>query len=380
MADIASMVLGALRGVAAQQVQKEVELIFGAKKGVKKLAKKLEAITDGLVVAEKTQLQEDTIKHWLDRLKDVAYDIEDIVDEWNTALWRSKVAVEGPGRSSPASLDRWSITKKVKLYFSLFCNGEISLSRRRDTSLRILDLNASLKELAQEKAYYNFSDVKFTAGYADRPMTVSLVDASKFMSKNERIYLDAVAFRKIPVSPGAVQARHLMTVVQSPEDAALFAHVKNLRSLLVKSVGNCPSTETLNAIIRDLTCLRALKMDKASLKEIPKKVSKLAHLRYLDLSYNPDLKELPESICKLVNLQTLDVSFCSGLEKLPSEIWKLVNLRHLRNSGAASLASLPKGITGLTNLRTLSEFAGTEAAPKRIGNKRVGKCTWSECA
>ena len=44
-----------------------------------------------LLDAEKRQVHEASVKRWFDRLKDVSYDMDDVLDEWNTIILKSKI-------------------------------------------------------------------------------------------------------------------------------------------------------------------------------------------------------------------------------------------------------------------------------------------------
>ncbi|XP_074320034.1 disease resistance protein RGA2-like isoform X2 [Silene latifolia] len=102
--------------------------------------------------------------------------------------------------------------------------------------------------------------------------------------------------------------------------------------------------------------LRALRMHGLWINKLPRSISKLIHLRYLDFSNNL-IRKLPESITQLVNLYLLNLSYCRSLEELPEDINKLVMLRHLNLLKCDKLSHMPKGLRSLTSLETLGHFA-----------------------
>ncbi|KAB2060015.1 hypothetical protein ES319_A11G348400v1 [Gossypium barbadense] len=133
---------------------------------------------------------------------------------------------------------------------------------------------------------------------------------------------------------------------------------KKLRTLIWSSNKRIQNfhDETWDFIISNCKYLRVLELHILNLKMIPCSIYKLKHLRYLDLSCNPDIKILPKSICKILNLQVLKLDVCSGLEELPKKIEKLVNITHLGCKYCGLLTHMPRGIGKLISLETLSMF------------------------
>ncbi|KAG8479821.1 hypothetical protein CXB51_029539 [Gossypium anomalum] len=133
---------------------------------------------------------------------------------------------------------------------------------------------------------------------------------------------------------------------------------KKLRTLL--HFGNMAiqdfSYKTWDLIIANCKCLRVLKLNFLNIQMISPSIYKLKHLRYLDLSNNPDLKILPKSICKIQNLLALKLHGCHQLQELPKKIENLVNLTHLACYPCMGLTRMPRGIGKLTSLETLSMF------------------------
>jgi hypothetical protein len=62
-------------------VGQEVRLVVGVDNEVEKLASNFRAIQAVFADAEERQLKDQLVKHWLDQLKDVSYDMDDILDE-----------------------------------------------------------------------------------------------------------------------------------------------------------------------------------------------------------------------------------------------------------------------------------------------------------
>ncbi|XP_002318368.1 disease resistance protein RGA2 [Populus trichocarpa] len=112
------------------------------------------------------------------------------------------------------------------------------------------------------------------------------------------------------------------------------------------------SNSILETCLSRFKYLRALNLSRSQFKELPKKIGKLKHLRYLDLSWNHRIKRLPNSICKLQNLQTLFLGGCDEIEELPRGMRYMESLRFLWL--ATRQTSLPRDEIGcLKSLRFL---------------------------
>ncbi|KAF3945873.1 hypothetical protein CMV_027798 [Castanea mollissima] len=83
-------------------------------------------------------------------------------------------------------------------------------------------------------------------------------------------------------------------------------------------------------------------------------IEQLIHLRLLHI-FRIEIKELPKSITKLYNLQTLRIEECPCLMELPEDLSDLINLRHICFIGRV-FAVAAKNIGRLTCLQTLSSF------------------------
>ncbi|XP_034696661.1 putative disease resistance protein RGA4 isoform X1 [Vitis riparia] len=94
MADaLVSIVLERLALVIQQQIQQELRLVVGAENDTQKLTNTLKNIRAVLVDAEKRQVKDEAVKIWLKDLKGLAYDMDNVLDEWSSSIL--KVQIQG---------------------------------------------------------------------------------------------------------------------------------------------------------------------------------------------------------------------------------------------------------------------------------------------
>ncbi|PWA42965.1 NB-ARC domains-containing protein [Artemisia annua] len=130
-----------------------------------------------------------------------------------------------------------------------------------------------------------------------------------------------------------------------------FKQSKYLRSMLIFNNGSNGNIKR----IFDHVYLRVLFCFSTDLKAFPDSVSKLKHLKCLNLS-GSTIEVLPESMMYLQNLLYLILQFCHKLRKLPQGLSYMRKLQHLDISNCFSLDHLPLGIKELIFLRRLSHF------------------------
>ncbi|KAL6285935.1 hypothetical protein ACE6H2_010325 [Prunus campanulata] len=181
-------------------------------------------------------------------------------------------------------------------------------------------------------------------------------DFLQFLTKNECLVLEAeggnTTKRRMEFN-GDNKFRHL-TLIFAPKGPLIPSSLCNYKNLWTLATFDSKITSFGQELISQVKCLRTLNLSSNSITEVPNEVGELAHLRYLDLSWNYRLIKLPDTVCNLINLQTLRLINCMALERLPEGMGKLINLQHLYVMGCFRL-KLPKGIARLTSLRRLDE-------------------------
>ncbi|XP_021293865.1 putative disease resistance protein RGA3 [Herrania umbratica] len=182
MADaLVSGVLEQLTSIGLQVAGNGVRLVVGVNEEVKNLSSAFRTIRAVLVDAEKRQVKEEAVKVWLDKLRNVSYDIEDVLDEWNTAILRSQI--EGyngsPSTSTPLSqVCSWIQPSGVSIP---------RLVQRRDIAVRIKELNERLQAIAKEKDDYAFIVNLNTNNDLgpERPKTTYFIDESEICGRDQ---------------------------------------------------------------------------------------------------------------------------------------------------------------------------------------------------
>ncbi|GLT32435.1 hypothetical protein SLA2020_071040 [Shorea laevis] len=142
-----STILQQLTKVVYEEGKQQVKLVTCVGKEIESLKSTLESIHALLEDAEEKQMKKDkSIKIWLERLKQVCYDIEDVLDEWNTVPLKSQL--------DEADQNIFSLFKgKVcGLFLSCFCCGQVV--HRCRFALKIKDINERLDKIAKDKDRY----------------------------------------------------------------------------------------------------------------------------------------------------------------------------------------------------------------------------------
>ncbi|KAH7660104.1 P-loop containing nucleoside triphosphate hydrolase protein [Dioscorea alata] len=120
-------------------------MVLGVKTELQKLRQRMVDIRNVLKDAEKRRIQDETVKGWVDKLKDVMYDADDIID---------LCKIQGAGllqddHSPPKS----SSCPRVRCDFHLFsCFRGVRF--RCEIAKKIKNLNVKLQEISVDKVYF----------------------------------------------------------------------------------------------------------------------------------------------------------------------------------------------------------------------------------
>ncbi|KAL3642178.1 hypothetical protein CASFOL_012993 [Castilleja foliolosa] len=144
--------------------QEQIGLVRYFKDDLKKLQKTLSMVNDVLHDAEKRQVTDRAVKRWLRELEDLAFDADNVIDEFNYHLLSKKV---GANKNK-------TVKKKVQSFFS--CSNDNPISYRLKLGRRIKDINEKLKSINKQA-----SDFGLQTRLAGAQAPVSGSDASGSM-------------------------------------------------------------------------------------------------------------------------------------------------------------------------------------------------------
>ncbi|GAV92673.1 NB-ARC domain-containing protein [Cephalotus follicularis] len=169
MADpLVSAIMEQLVSISLKQAEQQVRLVVGVDKQVEKLTSNLQAIQGVLEDAERKQVKEVSVAQWLCKLKDVSYEIDDVLDEWNTSILKLQIVGAKP---------------KWKVCF-LWC---ARVPMRHKIAVDIEKVSESLDDINNEKSNFNFNVSTSVEHVVERNISVSVIDKSEVCGRGEEV-------------------------------------------------------------------------------------------------------------------------------------------------------------------------------------------------
>ncbi|KAJ4844097.1 hypothetical protein Tsubulata_006485 [Turnera subulata] len=145
-----------------------VQLAWGFKAKLKKLKQSLESIRAVLCDAEDKQAEKPFVKDWLQKIREVAYKVDDVLDEFGYEVLRQKV------ETTP--------TKKVCNFFS----ASNPIAFRLQMAMKIDKINAELAEIKNDAASFGLISVAISTERASHTGPGRVITDS-ILSKSEQI-------------------------------------------------------------------------------------------------------------------------------------------------------------------------------------------------
>ncbi|KAJ9692780.1 hypothetical protein PVL29_011731 [Vitis rotundifolia] len=195
MADaLVSIVLERLTSVLEQQIHEQVSLVLGVESEIQSLKNTLRSVRDVLEDAEKRQVKEKSVQGWLERLKDMAYEMGDVLDEWSIAILQFQM--EGVENASTSK-------KKVSFCMPSPCICFKQVASRRDIALKIKGIKQQVDDIERERIRFNFVSSR-SEERPQRLITTSAIDISEVYGRDrdKKIILDHLLGKKCQEKSG----------------------------------------------------------------------------------------------------------------------------------------------------------------------------------
>ncbi|CAB4267249.1 unnamed protein product [Prunus armeniaca] len=182
---LVSVVLEQLISITRKQIEEEVRLVVNVDREVENLIFHFNAIQAVLQDAEERQVKDARVKNWLRSLEDVSYDINDLLDEWNTEILKHQIEKE--------EKEGVALTKRKKVCLFIpsprvccGCGPIDKVVRRHDIAKRIKETHEKLTDIANSKQNYNFHENTIRATEKlERVETSSFVQVSSIIGREE---------------------------------------------------------------------------------------------------------------------------------------------------------------------------------------------------
>ncbi|KAI8546604.1 hypothetical protein RHMOL_Rhmol07G0131900 [Rhododendron molle] len=289
-----------------------------------KWSRMLEEIGAVLADAEEKQMNDRWgVKFWLEDLEDLAFDLDDVLDEFSTEALRQKVMEEPRARTSKSVARRTCFRVEEKLEDN---EGDKIITKARHSS--------------------------YTRDYRDGIQKFEAFQKAKnlrsFLPFGSRYQVDSYLTHDVPL--------HLLP---------------KLRRLRVLSLRGYKIAE-LSSSIGDLKHVRFLDLSCALIATLPESIGTLYNLQTLILRDCKNLSKLPLYTSNLINLRHLDVTGANSLQEMPPKIGKLTSLQTLSNFIVGKdIGSMINQLGNLIHLRVTLCISGLETVTDALDAKRA---------
>ncbi|XP_071904402.1 disease resistance protein RGA2-like [Coffea arabica] len=177
---IVPKIIDQLSDVLVKQFGEKVNLVMGVEEEVANISSKLATIEKVLHDAERRRLKEEPVGIWLEKLEDITYEMDNVLDEWNFKIHRAKN--EGTHQNARIQPTLWI---KVRSLIPSLCSCLKQVPVRSDIAQKIKKINEQLELTLKEADQFKFIS---SGGIPDsqdfkRIMTTSIIDESEIYGR-----------------------------------------------------------------------------------------------------------------------------------------------------------------------------------------------------
>ncbi|KAF8394076.1 hypothetical protein HHK36_020280 [Tetracentron sinense] len=319
-------------------LEMEASLLGGVPHEFGKIKRELESMRSFLRDADRRRHNNNGVNEWVAQVRDVAYDVEDIIDEFSYQLnsWPKR------GGFSGYLLQTIHLPKHIWVKRQIAINLQIKCFISK-SMLQVVEKNEF--GMAKECRMHDLM-LELALSTSEKENFCNIYDGREARGGGKMCRLSLhTSYKNIQLCTSLSQLR------------SLFVFVKDMTAL--------PSGFRL---------LRVLYLEEVPIDKLPDELVDLFNLRYLNLR-GTQIKELPKSLGRLRNLETLDIRN-TNVESLPSGIVKLQRLRNLITYRSAVPTTFnffkgtqaPSDLWKLKNLQVLLSIEANSEIVKQVGN------------
>ncbi|RWR84277.1 putative disease resistance protein RF45 [Cinnamomum micranthum f. kanehirae] len=171
---VAEAILSYVVQKVCDHLNKEAELFYGVRDQFIMIQKELEYIQSFLKDADSKQKKEVLVRKWVEDIRDLSYDVEDVIDDFicSETAERRKLGIVEYHRSKARDTITHEVGKEIQRL-----KQKIDEIRRRRETYRIMDINAERREASSS-----------TPTLEDRRRLNDLVEETEVVGLQEEIY------------------------------------------------------------------------------------------------------------------------------------------------------------------------------------------------
>ncbi|KAI3914414.1 hypothetical protein MKW92_037181 [Papaver armeniacum] len=385
---LVSPLLGTVYDSLRSVIENEFIQISGVGEEFQRLSDILLTVEDVLEDAEVKQLKEKPIRNWLRKLKDVAYDVEDFLDE--CAIMGVRTAQDNLKCSSrfyhiqefltgsvpsilsiePSSSSSHTIAERIERFIDKFdaiaeqrykfhlnpyvavADPQSRMKQLRETTSKLIneqqDFSLPSPSSSRSSAYPCLRTLKIKncpklRFFFSLPSSIQVLDLQE---SHEMVVLKS--FEKLPSCLSHLKITRFPHLVSFPVEEEEEEELGSLSNLIYLQVWECPNLKALpRKFIKNLTSLTDFKIAGCHmLTQLPEGMHNISSLKLLWIEHCGSLMSLNRGLQNLTKLENLRICNCPRMKFFPDDFQNLSSLSKLNLEGLPNVAELPALVVG----------------------------------